>query len=565
MNKIWQLAEKKSNDLVEQILLNRKIDQKDWHNFLHPDFDHGLHDPFLLPDMEKTIARIIKAIENHEKIGIFGDYDADGIPATALLSTVLKKTFDAEIIVYIPTRIEGYGLNIQGLNYLIEQGINILVTADLGIREIETIEYLQQKNIDTIITDHHEPGEKLPPAFAVINPKLKSSEYPFRELSGGGVIFKLIQALMIRTNKITVNDLKWTLDLVAITTICDMVPLVDENRIFTKFGLKVLQKSKRVGLNALYEVANIDKLNIGTYTVGFQIGPRLNAPGRLEIARDSYELLVADNHQLAHELAKELNKINLVRQENLDKILLEAKKEIETKKLYQNKVICLANKKWSSGLIGLVAGKITEEYSRPCFIFEKGETFSKGSARSIDNFHLVEVLSEIKIIRNFGGHAKAAGLTVATEKLDHFFSELLSIANKKLTDIDLTPKIIIDAQISIDQLTLEFYNQLEQLEPFGLGNSRPVFLLNKVKAHDYKLIGEKSKHLKFKVNGIDCIAFNQAEKISILENDFLDLVFNFDKNVWNGSERLQLKIIDLKSATVNSSIISSEDECQKKG
>ena len=546
--KKWIIEPKKTNEIVEQILINRKIAKIDWPDFLKPEFSK-LYDPYLLNDMEKAVERLQKAFENKETVGIFADYDADGIPAAALLSTILEDKLGLKTVTYIPTRSDGYGLNKNGIDYLRKSGATLLITADLGIREIENTEYAQKIGFDVIITDHHEPGGRLPKPFALINPKLKNSQYPFRELSGGGVIFKYIQALAKKFKQITENDLKWCLDLVSITTICDVVPLIGENRIFAKFGLFVLVKTKRIGLQELYKVANISIPKINTYSVGFQIGPRLNAPGRMNHANESFLLLTTKENSVARKLATDLDRINRTRQLKLDEILVETEKKIEIKKLYKNKVIILSSEKWSTGLIGLVAGKIVEKYNRPTLIFEKGIKFSKGSMRSIDNFNTVEMLEKAKsLIENFGGHAKAAGLTIKNENLKKLNKKLLEIADKYLTEEDLEIKINIDAEIKLDEIDLNLIRKLIYLEPFGLGNPRPVFIVKNIKIENQRLVGG-DKHLSFKIKQasgreLRAVYFNQNK---LLENQKpFDLVCYLEENVWNGKSYPQLKVIDAK-------------------
>lgn len=546
-NKNWIIEKKYSPNIIDQLLTVRNIDKVMWSKFLKPSFENDLHDPFLLSDMEIAVARIKKAIDRKETIGIFGDYDADGIPATALLSEVLEKYYNLKTAIYIPTRQEGYGLNKNGIDYFRKSGVTLMLTIDLGIREIDNVKYANNYNINTIIIDHHEPGDKLPDAFAIINPKRKDSKYPFRELSAGGVTFKLIQALGKKLGKITSNDQKWMLDLVGITTICDMVPLIDENRIFAKYGLIVLQKTKRLGLRKIYEVSNINPVNINVYTIGFQIGPRLNAPGRLDHANESYYILREEDEKKALALAGNLNKINIKRQDEMERILNEGREKIRKDKLDTKKIIFISDKNWSSGLIGLVAGRITEEYARPCFIFQRNELNSKGSARSIDGFDLVEVLEQSKdLLENFGGHTKAAGMTVRNVNLEKLYKKLLVISQKKLNDEDLIPKIKIDAVLTKDQISISLLDKIKRLEPFGMGNPRPVFAVENVKAENVKKIGKDSKHLRFDIYGLKTIAFNWGDIHDDILDKHIDIAFTLDEDTWTGKNILQLKVVDIR-------------------
>ena len=545
-HKRWVVTKKLSNDLLEQILLNRKISQKDWASFLNPDFENGLHDPFLFENMSLVVSRIKKAIELNETIGIFADYDADGIPASVMLCEVLKR-HGLSVEVYIPSRDEGYGLSHKGIDELKSKGVSLIFTVDLGIREIERINYAKNLDVDVIITDHHEPGLELPQALAIINPKLKDSKYPFRELSGGGVVFKLAQALSQKFQKINSNDLKWLLDLVCITTICDVVPLVDENRIFVKFGLVVLAKTKRIGLKKLYQVIGMDAQNINVYSVGFQIGPRLNAPGRLNKKQESFDLLKTSDLVEAMNFAIELDSINRQRQDELEKILQEARSIVFEQKLNQKKVILLAHENWPTGLIGLVAGKLVDEFSRPCIVLDKGESESRGSARSIDNYNIVDVFEDVQdLLKNFGGHSKAAGLTIANNNLKSFYDRLLEIADQKLSLEDLVPKITIDAEVKSEDLDFQFLQKIMALEPFGLANPRPVFLLTNVEAREIKVIGANNTHLKFKVDQIEAIAFGLGYLADKIKSNKFDLAFTLEENNWNGNKKLQIKVLDIK-------------------
>lgn len=544
--KKWIFLPRQTKDIIEQLLVNRKINKIDQDIFLNPDFSIGLHDPYLLIDMEKAADRIGQAISNQETVGIFGDYDADGIPASAALTDVLRM-HGLKTVTYIPSRSEGYGMNKKGLDELKSQGVTLLITVDLGIREIENSKYAHDLGLDVIVTDHHEPADELPTAIAVINPKRKDSKYPFRELSGGGVVFKLAQALSIKFNKISTNDLKWILDLIAITTICDVVPLIDENRIFAKFGLMVLAKTRRLGLKKLYEIVEIDPKKINTYTVGYQIGPRLNAPGRLNQKRESFDLIMAENEEQATKMAIELDCANKQRQLDLERILKEAREKVIKEKQNQNKVIVVYDKGWSSGLIGLVAGKLVEEFSRPSIVLEQGEQISKGSARSIDGFNIVEVLDELKDqLESFGGHAKAAGLSLKNDNLGSFYEKILAIADRKLKEEDLIPKISIDLELDEDELNLDLVDKIEKLEPFGLGNPKPVFVLKNIEPINIRTIGQLNNHLKFNIGTIDAIGFGFGDLKNEIMDKKIDIAFNLEDNVWRDLRKLQIKIVDLK-------------------
>lgn len=544
MNKKWIVAEKKSDDLIEQLLINRKIKKNDRHSFLSPDFEKDLHDPYLMKDMCRAVDRIAKAISKNEIVGIFGDYDADGIPGLALLYDLFLK-LGLNVVPYIPSRNEGYGLNKEGIDFFKKAKVTLMVTVDLGIRSIDQVNYAKRQNIETIILDHHEPGDKIPDCI-VVNPKQKGDKYPFRELSGCGVAFKLAQALSAKYKEINSAYLKWLLDLVAISTICDVVPLVDENRVFAKFGLIVLRKTKRIGLLKLYQAADIDPEKIDTYTVGFQIGPRINAPGRMQHANQSFYLLISQDAEEASELAQKLDQINRQRQAELDRVLKEAKTKVLKQCLDQKKVILVSSDGWPHGIIGLVAGKLMEEYSRPVIVCEKRDKDFRGSARSIDAYNIIEALDESKeFLIGYGGHAKAAGLFFEHAQLPFLYDRLLAIAESKLTAADLVPKIKIDAEISQKEINKRLLESLKKLEPFGLGNPRPVFALENAQASNVRTVGKENKHLSFKIDGIKAIAFSMAEHEKIGDSQ-ADFAFTIDEDTWGGETKIQLKIVDIK-------------------
>ena len=549
LSKNWVILPKKSDSIIEQLLFNRNIKLKNRKSFLSPSFDQDLHDPFLMKGMKAAIGRIIKAIDNKEKIGLFGDYDADGIPGLALLYQSFKK-MGLEVILYIPKRAQGYGLNFEGIDLFKKEKVTLMVTVDLGIRNIKEVIYAKENGIDTIIIDHHEQGEKLPEAI-ILNPKQKNDRYPFRELSACGVAFKFIQGMSresMLTKTINIPFLKWLLDLVAIATICDVVPLVDENRIFAKFGLIVLQKTRRIGLEKLYQAATIDHNLIDTHTVGFQIGPRLNAPGRMDHANESFYLLVSEDPRESMILATKLDQINRQRQAELERVLKEAEEKVEKNLLHQKKVILVEGKNWPHGIIGLVAGKLMEQFSRPAIVCERREKDFRGSARSIDAFNIIEALEEAKqFLSSYGGHAKAAGLTFEQEHLSNLYDELLKIAENKITNEDLIPKLKIDALVKKEDLDYNLLNDIQKFAPFGLGNPRPVFMIEKAAISDIRTVGQTQKHLKMKVEGIEAIGFDLGNLAKDLSQDQkIDAAFTLDEDNWDGNKKLQLKIIDIR-------------------
>ena len=549
MTKKWHILPKKSENIVEQLLLNRKIKKEDWTSFLNPDFERGLFNPFLMKNMKEAVQRIESAVINKEIIGLFGDYDADGIPGTALLYETFKY-LGSEPKIFIPSREQGYGLNKEGIDLFIKEKVKLIIAIDLGVRNVDEVDYAKKNNIDVIVIDHHEVGKNLPKCI-LIDPKQKGDKYPFRELSATGVVFKFLQALSKKISKINISFLKWSLDLVAISTICDIAPLVSENRVFAKFGLIVLGKTKRIGLEELYKYASIMPENIDTYSVGFQIGPRLNAPGRMEQANESFYLLVSKDRQEASELAGKLDRINRERQRELERVLGEARKKVCRDGLNKKKIILVDGKDWPHGIIGLVAGKLMEEFARPVIVCERREKDLRGSARSIDAYNIIEALDFSKeYLLRYGGHKKAAGLSLKIENLSNLYDKLLEIAESKLKDEDLVPKITIDAKVKINDINMEFLNNIQKFEPFGLGNPRPVFMMEQAEISDIRTVGKEKnagKHLKIKVGEIDAIGFDLgiwAEKLT--SGQTIDMAFTINEDTWDGRSKIQLKILDLK-------------------
>lgn len=559
MEKVWEVKKKKFDDPLSQLLYNRGIikngnDEKAIADFLQPDFAKGFHRPELLPDFAAAIARIESAIENKEKIGIFADYDADGIPGAALLYKTFQ-LFDLVPEVYIPTRQIGYGFNQSGIDYLIEKKCSLIISVDLGIKEFELSEYISKKGIDLIITDHHLPDKKLPKALAVINPKVAGCKYPFKELSGAGVVYKIIQGLAkIFPEKINEQFLKWNLDLAAISTISDVVPLMNENRLIAKYGLLVLRKSRNLGILAICRQAAIDEGKINSYVVGFQIGPRINAPGRIDHATGSFKILITDDFKEAEELAKHLDQQNTARQESMKKIFLQAAKIIERKNLLKDKILLLSDPDWSKGVIGPVASQIVENYFRPTFLFRDEGDLLVGSGRSIGSFNIIEALKKVKEYTiSFGGHAGAAGVRVAKSKYRKFSSAIREVANLVILDEALLPKVKIDLELPKNKINIGLFRELEKFEPFGMGNPRPVFTSKNLRLISRRYVGRENKHLQLRFSSgskeLKGIIFSSEIDDKILNSgQMYDIAYNPGMNFWNGKWWLDLQVIDLKGS-----------------
>lgn len=545
------------NYIILQLLYNRGIDtQEKIDQFLLPDYGENLFDPFLFNDMEKAVKRIFKAIEKKEKIVVYGDYDADGVTSSAILVEVLKE-LGAEIDIYIPFReTEGYGLNIEAAKSLIGVGLKLLITVDCGISNKEEIKILTENKVDVIVTDHHHEPLAIPDAYAILNPHLKKEKYPFKDLAGCGVAFKLVCGLVLRQKNYKVKQLeegfeKWLLDLVAIGTVADMQPVLGENRILVKYGLVVLQKTRRLGMLKLIEKMNSNLTQIDERVIGWQISPRLNAAGRLNHASSAYELLITDNLNKAETLAEELNKTNLERQQITEKITAEAKEllgEIKDKKL----LITVGND-WPTGIVGLVSGRITDEFNLPSLVISRYNGEIIGSGRSIPEFNIIEALEDCNdFLRRYGGHAQACGFTLKNEEnLSKFEKKMTELANALLKGKNLKPVIEIDANINLEDVNWELFDELEKFKPYGEGNFKPKFLAKNLTVVEAKSIGSQGKHMRLMVKHntqiirktIGFCFGNWCARIKA--GDKIDMIFEIDANEWNGNRELQLKIVDL--------------------
>lgn len=515
----WQIKERGKRSLIEQLLYNRgvEIDQKEAvGSFLNPDFERDSYDPFLLGGVSEAVKRIEKAVELGEKVGVFADYDADGIPGAALMYKTLKK-IDLKSYVYIPNREGGYGLSEEGIDYLISKGCTLIVTVDLGIKNINEALYCKEKKIDLIVTDHHLPGETLPEADCVINPKIEGDKYPFHDLCGCGVAFKLAQALGRSFPKeLDEKFLKWNLDLVAISTIADVVSLLGENRVLAKYGLLVIRKTKNIGLQALIKEAKLTPDKIEAYTVGFQIAPRINAPGRIDHATKSFDLLVTEDEAEAKVLAAWLDKKNTERQEKMDATYAEVIEKIDPAEVRTKKIL-IAKGKWLKGVIGPVASRLVEKFYCPVILFAEDEDKFTGSARSVEGVNIVEALGATdEYLIRFGGHKGAAGVSLYQKEFKKFLEAIYKFAKTGIEEKLLQKKVKIDSEIGSSEIDLALTDLIEQLQPFGMGNPRPVFLLKEAKLSEMKKIGKDKNHTSLLVHfGPDkfkAVLFNSLEK-----------------------------------------------------
>ncbi len=521
----WKVALKKSDDLTEQLLSNRGIFSKEIERFFNPkilDFEKDLK----ISGIDKANKRILKAIERNELIVIFGDYDVDGICASAILYKGLT-SLGAKVLPYIPHREkEGYGLSKLGLEFAKSSDASVVITVDCGIVAFEQAKFAKGLGLDLIITDHHLPQENLPKAYEIVHST---------KMCGAGVAWCLISNIIKKDLR---QDL---LQFVAIATICDLISLTGLGRAFVVEGLRVLNKTTNLGLLSLINECGIKIGDIGSFGIGYMIGPRLNAIGRLEHAIDALRLLCTKDNVKAKNLAKLLCEANTTRQQKTVIAFEQAKSLVDDKK----KIHVLYHQEWSSGIIGLIAGKITEEYSRPAIAISLGENISKGSARSVDGLNIVELIRRhADILIDVGGHPGAAGFSILRKHIETLKQRL----EKQVIDLpDISEKVLeIDAEITNKDLTKKLAQGLQPFEPFGFGNPRPIFVTYKMQISDIRTVGN-GKHLKFKANGINAIAFNMGDLEKIMMNGQLaDLAYTPELNIYNGFESLQLKIKDIK-------------------
>ena len=573
MQKTWQIKPRTKPNLLEQLLENRGISgDKEIEDFLKPDYGK-LHDPFLFADMRKAVDRIWQAVASKEKILIYSDYDADAITANAVLYRTLQ-FLGAETSVYIPDRFtEGYGLNLEAFQKIKNDGVKVVITVDCGTNSTSEAEFCAQNEIDLISTDHHEITGDLPKAFALINPKQPGTAYPYHEITGVGVAFKLACALLAERKhpnfpqNLPLGFEKWLLDLVAIGTVADCHSLLGENRILVKYGLKVLAKTKWIGLKQIMLLSGLAEKaargELDTYSIGFIIAPRINAAGRIEHASLAFDLLVTEDPAEALRLAEQLESLNSRRQKLTETVMSEARLQLE--QIAERKVLLAVGNDWPKGVVGLVAGKLVEEFSRPVLVLERGAEECTGSARSIGNFNLIDALNFSKnFLVRYGGHAAAAGFTLKNEHVDVFYKQLLDYAENNISTEDTGKILEVDVEIVPEEISLENLESIESFEPFGVENNHPKFMLRGAELQNFNPVGKDQKHLQMTIvlrpevatgafstatKFVKCIAFNFGKAAqSLVPGQKFDLVFEFLADTWNGTKNLKLRIVDFRKA-----------------
>ena len=518
-------------------------------SFFRPKFNN-LYDPFLMKDMKSATDRIKEAINNKEKILIYGDYDVDGVASTALLTNFLRQKTN-NIFPYIPDReTEGYGVSVNGIQKAIKKQVSLIISIDCGIKALKEVEYAKKNNIDFIICDHHLPESEIPNAIAVLDPKRVDCKYPFKELCGCGIGFKLIQALSLEWNMDTRQLINY-LDLVSLATVADQVPLYDENRIITYLGLEQINKKPRPGIKALLSDFKGDE--ISTSTLVFKLSPKLNAAGRMKHATLALELLMCEKLEHTVNLSEHISSINIERREEDKKTTEEALLQIKQKEEESFSSTLVHNGNWHPGIIGIVASRLIEKYYRPTIVLTKRGQYYIGSARSINGFDIYKALKKCgSLLEQFGGHKYAAGLKLHESKLKLFRSEFEKFSNKNISEKQKIKTLIYDLEISLSDLNFKFFKIIEQMEPFGPNNLKPIFCSrNCVTTSQTRAVGNDNKHLQLFIKSKNKIykgiAFGRGDLFNkINESKGFDILYSLEKNTWNGSTELQLIIMDLK-------------------
>ncbi len=550
-----QLADQLTiSTVLASLLVNREINNfEEAKQFFRPDLNH-LHDPFLMKDMEKAILRINKAIETNERILIYGDYDVDGTTSVALVYGFFLSKYP-NLDFYIPDRYkEGYGISIAGIDYANENNFSLIIALDCGIKAIDKVDYANSLGIDFIICDHHLPGDSIPNAIAVLDPKRVDCEYPYKELSGCGIGFKLIQAYS-QFHDISIDEIFHYLDLVVVSISSDIVPVTGENRTLAYFGLQQLNSNPRPGIKALMNIA-ATKGDLSINEIVFSIGPRINAAGRIDDAEHSVNLLLAEDEKSAFELCEIVNTKNIERKEFDQSITFEAMQMVEENVHLQNrKSTVLYDASWHKGVIGIVASRLIDKYYRPTIILTESNGLAAGSARSVNGFDIYEAISACSdLLEQYGGHKYAAGLTLKIENIPAFQNRFEDIVSRTIADTSLQAEIEIESELKLSEFSSKFYKILKQFAPFGPGNMKPVFISRNVQlAGEVQLVGKQNaNHLKFTIvqNGsfqFDCIAFGLgAFKDSLKPNEPFDICYTIEENNWKEKVSIQLNIKDIR-------------------
>lgn len=536
---------------ISSLLIHRGIETYDAaKTFFRPQLS-DLHDPFLMKDMEKAVARIELAITNNENILVYGDYDVDGTTSVALMSSYLK-TIHPNIATYIPDRYdEGYGVSYKGIDFAQDNDFSLIIALDCGIKAIDKVAYAKEKNIDFIICDHHRPGLKIPEAVAILDPKQSDCNYPYDELCGCGVGFKLIQALASKKGK-TIEDLLGYLDLVATAIGADIVPITGENRVLAYFGLNVINKNPRAGFKAI--INQIKKETLTITDVVFIIGPRINAAGRMKHGQYAVDLLTETNIEQSESIAKEIEAFNTDRRETDKQITQEALQQIKDSNEETRFTNVVYNENWHKGVIGIVASRLIETHYKPTLVFTKSGDKLAASARSVTGFDVYNALEACSaFIEQFGGHKYAAGLTLKEENYEAFKAKFEDVVSNTIEEDQLKPEINIDQEIKLEEINDKFMRILKQFAPFGPGNRTPVFMSENLKDTGYgKCVGDDKSHLRITVtqNGITklvCIGFGLGKKLELITNRKpFKALYSVDENEWQGKVSLQLKLRDIK-------------------
>jgi len=542
--------------VIEALLSDRGyLDTASIERFFRPDYDRDLHDPFLFKSMRKAVDRMKTALESGERIGIFGDYDADGVTSSVLLRTALEQ-LGFPVTVYIPHKEkEGHGVHKNALHAFQKEGVSVMFTVDCGMTNVSEVAEANRLGMDVIIIDHHHVPEIFPDAFAIINPRVLNCGYPFQELCGAGTTFKFIQALYQDLAPKRVGELKWLLDLAAVGTVADVMPLIGENRTIVTYGLIVLGKTRNIGLQEMYAAGKlkIDEWNKpDARMIGFQIGPRINAASRMEHGQIAHDLLASKDQAEASMLASQLEQLNNDRRKLSERISALVRAEAREQK--DRRSIIAVHPDYTIGVVGLVAGTIAREIGKPVVVLRRYDECSTGSLRSIPGLNIIEVVERCgDLLEKFGGHAQAAGLTVKNENLPAFRERFDAMVDALLPEKMTEPELAIDVRIDPIHLTADLISQIQSFAPFGQGNPEPVFLLENMRIGDIRTVGSTGKHLKMTLisdersKSFDAIGFSFGERFpDMKEGDRIDVVFTLEENVWNGRTSMQLKLIDLQ-------------------